>query len=105
MVKVLNINDNSDEYIIKKFTSINGLIRKYKLYTGNNGWREPNKKILTIIDDGNGYILEWENWQKPLKKNMNYSQAASLFVLMSYIHKQEPFFECKFVKEEILFSI
>lgn len=42
-----------------------------------------NKPVLTIINDGNGYIID------KIGKHLEYHKAAYLFILLSFMNKYE----------------
>lgn len=102
-IKVINKDDNSHEYTIIYYNRCGNKI--YKLYTGTNGWSNPNQIILKIINNGDGLKIKWNVIHKSNNKLLDWSQSASLFCLLSYIHNIDPFMEYSFVKEEELFSI
>jgi predicted acetyltransferase len=71
-------------------------------YSSNHYWNEERRgeKIMTILDDGDGYIVT-----PKFGKNMDYAEMAELFAMLSFINSQENYglykgdiLETKFIK-------
>jgi len=58
---------------------------KYELIPIGVEWSDEikNHPILTIINDGNGYIID------KIGKHLNYHKAAYLFILLNFMNKHE----------------
>jgi hypothetical protein len=55
-------------------------------YSMNHYWDEKRRgeKIMTIIDDGDGYVVN-----PKFNKAMDYAEMAELFAMLSFINSQE----------------
>lgn len=57
---------------------------KYELIPIGNSWSEEivNKPVLTIIDDGNGVVIDHK-----IGKRVDYNEVANLFILLSFMNQ------------------
>jgi thymidylate synthase len=76
-------NDSCDvEYIIESNDNCH-LLRR----SNSRMWSEDvhHEKILSIIDTGEGYKIDWE--EKPARV-MDYSQSAELTLMLNFLEKK-----------------
>jgi len=75
---------NHDYDVTMELTDAGTVYTMY--YSRNHYWDERlrGQKIMTVIDDGNGYVIS----PRP-GKNLDYAEAAELFAMLSFISSQE----------------
>ena len=80
------INDSTEVAEFKIIvTELEKYCAKYELIPVGTDYADEirNKPILTIINDGNGYIID------KIGKHLEYHKAAYLFILLSFMNKHE----------------
>jgi hypothetical protein len=80
------MNSSTGEAEFKIVVTENGKYwTKYELIPIGMDYRDEikNHPILTIINDGNGYIID------KIGKHLEYYKAAYLFILLSFMNKHE----------------
>ena len=92
--RVFNTEDKSlaHEYNITVQEDTSKGYTEYNLYRSNDGeWSNhvKGKKCLTLINTGNGVIFP----KKKYKEEIDYSQTAELFILLTFINYEKGIFK------------
>ena len=60
----------------------------YSLYYSDNpAWNFPNDFIISIIDNGSGFVVG------DIDKDLDYQNAHELYILLAYVHKSANIFD------------
>lgn len=79
------------DYIIKKKVPPASGYAEYSIYRSDSStWQKKyrGQKLMTIKETFDGFVFD-----KSLKKQMDYEEISHLFILMSFIHKKDPFYD------------
>lgn len=87
--KYLILNKTNDEVEYYIFKSIKGDEIKYKLtYSKSEAWNNPEATILTIIDNGDNFNINFESGNNDIS-SLEYDDAISLALIMEFIKKKD----------------
>jgi hypothetical protein len=88
---IIDTTDDSVKYYLDRFVDDQTGHDVCRLsYSKSDCWSDHvrDNTILTVINDGNGFKIKWE--EKPKKSYLDYSQMRELQLVLSFIQQTDP---------------